>query len=873
MKKGILFLLAALAMSAAHVYAEPSVFFKEDFESYTTGDFPSQCEAAKIWQTKYQTNFLYQIQSDVMDSKCLTVTKNDPDGVNSGNSGVWIPTGADETMFTETGIMRIRLKHRSLSNISGFMFGNGTAHGRALGAYRNGGTFYIIHSDKVQMEFGGIGGEKDNEFEFNVQYPSRRLINVIANGVTNVPENTITLPNFRITHIGAAVFAGGYIAEGSGYVSPIDDIEVAYEALTTPVASMLTNPLLIGRKVASRDFVIANNGGGEFTYTVSALGDPEWLTFAPTGVCKTTKSHKVTFNRDVMGDGYYRTILTFDCSPYGVFNIPLSIRSGLVFYYEDFEAPFMQEGELHGQQGWFGKQEDNEYSPGTNEAYVNTPSEPWEGQCATFEKAGGWDGYWVPIWTPSNLMIKVSCKFRWDFANDSNHCQFRSTWWMNPAIFHIEYTDRNEVKLWGYNDTAGYPLVGDYGLPGSTWHDLSYTMDFRMQQLTEFTFGDFTTNFTEKALRKRNNDLVNPVLYFEKFGFSSGSWDDNGRLGVSIDNLLVTEVERPKIAIPVYENAVAMGGLSVYTNVFENAGAQNYKFTAEVLDYADNLKLSRDKGTIGTKGLVIYRLNRTGLKNGYYTARIKYDYVASNSTNSGSFVQLVTFGVGGWYYTTEFEGELFKLGSINKQECWKVDYAYGVDPSLTLFNGIQCLYFDQASKAVVNAGVPAGSHYSFRCLVNLPDNNNTTYLRFCQNTGDGFLPFYIRRDRDTKEVVLGYKPAGENDVTNLVRQSTLGQWQTFSYTMDLNEADSCVTQITLGDYVLDCEIGEIVLNTDFDGRPVTSFNIEAVNDGPDEERDTGAYIKNVVVCDHTLPEPAVIGLLALALLAFTRKNK
>ena len=84
MKKGILFLLAALASSAAYVYAEPSVFFKEDFESYNSGDFLPQCEAASVWQTKYQTNFAYKVESDVMDSKCITVTKNDADDKNSG---------------------------------------------------------------------------------------------------------------------------------------------------------------------------------------------------------------------------------------------------------------------------------------------------------------------------------------------------------------------------------------------------------------------------------------------------------------------------------------------------------------------------------------------------------------------------------------------------------------------------------------------------------------------------------------------------------------------------------------------------------------------------------------------------------------------
>ncbi|MBO7447516.1 PEP-CTERM sorting domain-containing protein [bacterium] len=871
MKSKLMMLTALILVSAFAVQADPTVFFTEDFQSYNTGDFLPQCETATIYQSKYQTNFAYRIESDVMDTKCLTVTKNDPDGFNSGNSGVWIPTGATEEMFTETGIMRIRLKHRSISNISGFVFGNGSANdnGRALWCYRNGGTFYIIHSNKTQMELSGIGGDKDNELEFNIQYPSRRLVNVIANGVTNVPEN-VTLPNIRITHIGAAVLAGGYVAAGSGYVTAIDDIEVAYEALTTPVASMATDPVLIGRSVASRDFVVANNGGGSFDYRVSALGDPEWLSFAPTGVCKTTKSHKVTFNRDVMGDGFYRTILTFDCSPYGVFDIPLNVRSGKVFYYEDFEAPFMQEGEIHGQQGWFGKEEGNDYSPATNEAYVNTPSEPWDGQCLTVQKASGWDGYWYPIWTPSNLIIKVSCKFRWDPVGEADRFYFRSTYWANPAIFDLWYaTEAKNIRLWAYNDTSGYPLVGDYGLAPNTWHDMSYTLDFRMQTLTDFTFGDFVTNFSNQPLRKRMNDKVVPMHYFEKFGFSGGGEDS--RVGVSIDDLLVTEVERAKIAIPWYEKAVCMGGLDVYTNTLENAGAQNYKFTAEVLDYPDNLKLSRYKGSIGTKGLVLYRLNRSGLKDGYYTSRIKYEYEASNGTNSGSFVQLVTFGVGPWYYTTEFEGELFKLGPIDGQECWKTEYAYG-DTDIRLFDGAQCLYFDQAAKTKVSAGVQAGQHYSFRCRLNFPDNNNTTYVKFSQIDDKGCLPVIVRRDRETKELVLAVQPdgSGQEEVARVA--GALGQWINFSYNMDLDPASACMTQFVLGDYVKDCEIGEYVLNTEHDEQPIDCFIIEAVNDGPDEERDTGVYVDNVVVCDHSVPEPAVLGALLLAIAFLSRRK-
>ena len=145
MKSKLMMLTALILVSAFAVQADPTVFFTEDFQSYNTGDFLPQCETATIYQPKYQTNFAYRIESDVMDTKCLTVTKNDPDGFNSGNSGVWIPTGATEEMFTETGVMRIRLKHRSISNISGFVFGNGSANdnGRALWCYRNGILFRI----------------------------------------------------------------------------------------------------------------------------------------------------------------------------------------------------------------------------------------------------------------------------------------------------------------------------------------------------------------------------------------------------------------------------------------------------------------------------------------------------------------------------------------------------------------------------------------------------------------------------------------------------------------------------------------------------------------------------------------------------------
>ena len=864
--KKVLFTLTFLLALA--VVADPSVFYTQNFDTYSNGNIiPQLGEDGSVYLPANQPYFTYEISSEYGTTKALHVTKN-PEG-GGLDSGVWFNTGAPDSYFTETGIMRFRFKLNCCSNLGGFIIGNGSS-GVALRGYINGGTFYLKNANE-ELKFS-MSQNRMYDWEINISLPSRRVTSIILDGTTNIPDNFVCA-NVKMTHIGGAALTKNFVANNT-YHSAIDDIEVAYESLNYPVPSIAVDPVLVGRNQATYELSIANNGGGEFGYTVSALNDPEWISFNTTGNCKTTTKHKFTFDRSIMGNGFYRTIITVTADGGETFNIPFNVRSGLVFYQEDFEPPFISAGELHGQQGWNGKDTSKAYVQEYNRCEVTTPSSPWSGQCANFQISAGSDGYNYKVWTPSNLIIKVSAKMCWNpkSGSDADRFYFSGIYWRNPAYFDFWYNaEASTMGLWSFNDASGYPLGNELVKPIGEWYDISYTMDFRLQRMTEFTFGDITTNYTEKTLRKKNNERIDPMYYFEALCLRGGN--EENAINVMIDDLLITEVERPKIAIPVVDAAVSVGGLDKATNVMQNGGATNFRFTATLLDeaMAPYVKLSRTSGTIGTRGVVIYNINRTGLEDGYYSARIKYDWEATSGTNSGSFVQLVSFGVGGWYYATDFDTELFHEGNIDRQECWRVSTATQ-NPEITVYDDLRTLYFDQAAKVTVNAPVPAESQYSFRALVNFPDNNNTTYVKFSQINDKGFLPIYLRRDRDSKELVLYYIPSGEEDPIELYRDSLLDKWVLFTFNMDLDLATSCLTEVSLGNYVRNFEEGEVPLNADLDGKSIDKFIIDANNDGPTEERDTGFYIKSVVVCDATLPEPAILSLFGILGLALLRKR-
>ena len=229
MKKLLLFFFL-LAISVS-LKAEPNVFFSEDFESYEEGDFFSQRDDLKCFQEDYKDKYTYDITN--VTTKCLSVYKFE--GGWGEDSGIWIPMGTQPSVFTDSGVLRIRFQIKSSYNMAGVMLGDGE-DGRALYCYRNGGTFYFKSSD-YEFGVGGIGDQNFTPVEFNISYPARRLMNVIVNSVTNTPENFV-LDEVNVNYFGVGVFGGG-----APKCAPIDDVEAAYESLYEPVPKISTDTL------------------------------------------------------------------------------------------------------------------------------------------------------------------------------------------------------------------------------------------------------------------------------------------------------------------------------------------------------------------------------------------------------------------------------------------------------------------------------------------------------------------------------------------------------------------------------------------------------------------------------------------------------
>jgi hypothetical protein len=66
--------------------------------------------------------------------------------------------------------------------------------------------------------------------------------------------------------------------------------------------------------------------------------------------------------------------------------------------------------------------------------------------------------------------------------------------------------------------------------------------------------------------------------------------------------------------------------------------------------------------------------------------------------------------------------------------------------------------------------------------------------------------------------------------------------------------------------------GDVPLNGGFDDQPLTSVGFKTQNDGPDEMYDTGVWFSKLAAYDGSLPEPALFGLIALALAFIARKR-
>ena len=858
MKKLLLFFVL-LAISA-NLKAEPTVFFSEDFESYEEGDFFSQRDDLKCFQEDYKDKYTYDITN--VTTKCLSVYKFE--GGWGEDSGLWIPMGTQPSVFTDSGVLRIRFQIKSSYNMAGVMLGDGE-DGRALYCYRNGGTFYFKSSD-YEFGVGGIGDQNFTPVEFNISYPARRLMNVIVNSVTNTPENFV-LDEVNVNYFGVGVFGGG-----APKCAPIDDVEAAYESLYEPVPKISTDTLEYSPEEGFKTLVIANDGGGYFNYSVQPTENLEWLAFSGTnGVCASACELEIALNRSEMTNGYYKTKLLVDLGSFGQSVVTVRAGSGSVFFYENFEAPYMEEGEITGQYRWDGKKEDG-YGKPYNEMVVTNVDFGIDGPCAHFYRGSGWDGYTCKIGTPKNPLVRVSMKLYKGSDGDLSEFAIRQNYWNNAADFNLRCSEEG-VKIYGFcSREEKYPLVGETTAPFDEWFQFSFTLDYERYALTSLTFGDFTTNYAKGIpLRNMPNDFTNPTDFLDRLAISGGG-ENTEDAKLFIDSVKVELLSRENKPLPSWGGVTNLGdeGLTniFYTTVL-NYGSADFDYALQVIDYSYWFLPYSISGSVSRTANLWFVLYKNFFPDGFFRSRVKMDYWDWDEANRGSLTSLYTYSKGGWYYASNFEEPYYKAGALNGQDTWsaKGDQRIGGARTNRLF-----LYMGGQGYARTSLKIPKNCEYKikFNYYVERPARHGTVRisgdnasLRDMDKNLKGNFPLYISRDSENSNTVVSC--VMEGTLTNLL-SAPLDEWNELSVVVDTAPSVYCVRSIILNDDVMEFDEGDLPLEDRYLEKDIDMLEIAM-------ENSVGFYVDNLIVCASDIPEPALLALLAFLSFIFIRKKK
>ena len=852
MKK--LLLLFVLLVISSNLKAEPTVFFSEDFESYSEGDFFSQRDDLKYYREDMKEKYYYDITN--VATRCLGVRKVTGDYYD--DSGVWIPLGTQPSVFTDSGVLRIRFKIKSSYNMAGIMLGDGE-EGRALYCFRNGGTFYFKGGSE-DYGVGGIGDQNFTPVELNISYPGRRLMNVIVNSVTNTPENFV-LDEYDVTYFGVGVFGGG-----PPKCSPIDDIEAAYESLYEPVPNISAENIEYTPDEWNKTLVISNNGGGYFNYSVTAVEHPEWLRFDETnGVCVSACEIDLSLDSGAMTNGYYKTTLLVDFGSYGQKTVTLRAGSGTVFFRETFERPYMTEGEITGQYRWDGKKDDG-YGKLFNEMIVTNVDFGWNGACAHYVRGSGWDGYTCEVKTPELAIVRVSMMLFKNSESDNQSFSLRQNYWNNAADFEFRVRDGQLFIYRFCSREAEYPLIGEFGTSTDEWFPFSFTLDYSRYALTSLTFGDLTTNYVEGIpLRNMPNDFTHPTTYFDKFAIS-GAGSEVVDAMLYLDDFTVEILPRESAPIPSWGTVTNLGGegmTNLIATTVVNYGSADFDYALSVLDHSDCFLPYSVSGTVSRSSVVRFVLYKNYLSDAFYRSRVVMDYADLEKTMSGSLTSLYTFSKGGWYYTADFEEPFFQEGPVDGQDTWRAK-GDQVIKDLSLYMGGQ-------GYARTSLKIPTNSEYKIQFnyyvenqlkqgTVRLSGDNAA--LRDMDKNLKGNFPLYISRDAANENSVVSCVMGGT--LTNLFT-APLDDWNNLAVVVDAAQSVYCVRSISLNGDTIEFDEGELPLEDRYFEKEIDMFDINM-------EGDLGFYFDDLTVCHPDLPEPAILTLFALAVFMLLKKN-
>ena len=653
----------------------------------------------------------------------------------------------------------------------------------------------------------------------------------------------------------------------------LDDIKIeSIDREGSPRLTLSQTTLVVASKSNTGKLTLYNMGGGELTYKAYCDETPDWLTIKnPEGTFTEKTDLNFSFDRALMATNVYYVNVNVDGGSAGKQVCLLKVQSKGAICSYTFDPPALYPGEITGQDGWEGIRDDG-YGYLDNCMLVTNVDYGVDGPCGFVKNAHGWNSYICPVTSQKDAVVRVSMKIRKGSESSQDSFFFRNGWWDFLYEFYFwRYEDA--FYLYKFNDGKGYAVAGDYQFPLDTWLDFSFTIDLRLYRLTEFSLGDFSTNFTSGFDLYVQHNSTNRYENLNTLAFVCGSSEVTDA-NLLVDDILVVELERPKTPVPLLDPVIPLNPTQESAEVpIFNAGGRAFKYTLTVLDLPQNLVPKPATGRIGTSGVLGFDLRTGDLDDGFYRTRVVMDYKATSGSGEGSITSLFTFAKGGWYYTTEFEGGSYDLGFLRGQDTWVAGASVKKDnPRVVLKEGMQCARLRNDGYIKTSCYVPAESAFTFKSLFYVEEGDDEGYAKVSFIDDTGYLPFYICRDKALRRAVLGYIPAND-DTFVMLATAPYGEWQEFSFSLDTDLERNEVLSVTFGDYHEDFPEGTVFLKTEYDTCAVSNLTIRVEGDSEEEEATVAPfYFDNIVVHDNAVPEP-LVGLVfaALALMALRKK--
>ena len=833
----VLLLLAVVPVWAATLY-------EENFESYETG---TQMVDQEGWDffNNYDGNTTVVDNAPSFTSKALELSQSE--------------SGSAEYVMVLTPAVNIapEVPGRELTTVSASVICSSATDLFAI--YDGNGTrFFYLHMDATSGVMastpGGItfdnvnmDGQTPNDISFVYDSLANKIVAISCNGSNVVCD--ITGEGFsaqpcrlRLSVQLNTVMEG---CKGSFY----DNLKIETSPRSENPSLYCADDALIPLDSASAEFTLYNGGpDGTINYTVST--DASWLEVEPSSgsfESSTTLNLKAS---DSVPDGFYRGSMTVDAGTAGSKTVSVMCSKGNVIFEEKYDD--MEDGDIVGQRGWT-------VDVGT---VVITNAYGCDGKCMFAYRAGGNNA--VSMYLPQpwyeNLIVKVSFDMYWPSDSDctgvvtlqkdsGTNEKFEDA--VLPDYDNNCYVLDNIQKSTGSKKVKNFPSA-----PMDKWVTTEYTIDLQANKLLSFGWDGTVTNFTNWKLK---NEDCN---FFNSWGNAAWGPSEEG-CKIAVDNLKIERIEREQGPEMIVTPNVTIGHGESGEFTLRNGGKGSYEYTAEVIDLPDNLTLSATSGTVEADAVnITATVNREGLEENYYRTRVRFD-----AGEAGCATSVVSFAVGNVYYFADFEEPFFVCDDFGGQDGW-LDDGPGVNTAYIMVTNNQQVAMIETGGGwggyMHTCDVPENQLVKIECDLFLPpaifereDLLGREVIYFKQNsqyTSSADITLNIDF-MDGVPIVYGYN-AGQ-DYAMATTEYTY-EWMHVSYVIDYLEG--WLTEFSIDDNV--DYPGDIIATSD-PGAGCTLFTYCVTSSG-------NIQFDNVKV--SVVPEPAVLGFLALLALALIRRK-